>query len=281
MISVNLTTTSERLKLCRVALASLLMQTKLPDVINLWVSKKPYLSDKGLSEVDALNRLLISIPEANRHLVKIRWTPNTGPYRKLIPVLREAGTEDLIVTADDDIFYGENWLMLLLSEYERDPGKPVASRVRQIKYGPLGLKMSYMNWGLISERKHVVKDYLVTFGGGVILSKCMFLDADINDDSFLDVAPMADDIWYSMLLKRNKQRVTIIPEVMRELMFVQHPYGLANSNLAIGKTNFRGRILRKFWHPLYGAMGGAVCGNDHSLRSVERYFNGIQRDGAT
>ena len=175
MLTVHLTTTSERLSLCRIALTSLLMQSKLPDQINLWVSREPYLSDKGIPDDETVNRLVMSLPATNRHLIQIRWTPNTGPYRKLIPALREAGPEDLIVTADDDIFYGESWLASLMAEHDANPGKVVAGRVRKIRYGLLGKRTSYMHWGLISGSVVLSKDYIVTFGGGAVLSKAMFL----------------------------------------------------------------------------------------------------------
>lgn len=272
MISVNLTTTSERLKLCRVALTSLLMQSRLPDQIYLWVSRGAYLSDKGIADDEIVNRLVMSLPETNRHLIQIRWTPNTGPYRKLIPVLREAAPEDLIVTADDDIFYGETWLASLMSEHEANPGKVVAGRVRKIRYGVLGARTSYMHWGLISESAILPKDYIVTFGGGAVLSRAMFRDEDIYDDQFIDIAPKADDLWYSKLLKLNGKQVKTVPDAMPELIFMTHPHGLVHSNLATGANTLLAKALKRIWVSSYGQLGGAVCGNDYAFLSVDRYF---------
>lgn len=272
MISVNLTTTSERLELCRVALTSLLMQSKIPDKINLWVSRDLYLSDKGIADDEIVNRLVMSLPETNRHLIKIRWTPNTGPYRKLIPALREAGPEDLIVTADDDIFYGENWLASLMSEHEENQGMVVAGRVRRIRYGILGAKTSYMHWGLISESSVLSKDYIVTFGGGVVLTKAMFREQDIYDDRFIDIAPRADDLWYSKLLKISGRQVKTVPGAMSELIFMTHPHGLAHSNLTARANTLLTKALRRIWVSSYGALGGAVCGNDYAFMKIDRCF---------
>lgn len=272
MISVNLTTTSERLNLCRISLTSLLMQSKLPDQINLWVSREPYLSDKGIPSDEIVNRLVMSLPETNRHLIQIRWTPNIGPYRKLIPVLREAAPEDLIVTADDDIFYGETWLASLLSEYEANPGKVVAGRVRKVRYGILGARTSYMHWGLISEGTVLSRDFVVTFGGGAVLSKDMFREQDVYNDRFIDLAPRADDLWYSKLLALSGKQVKIVPDALVELIFMTHPHGLANSNLATGPNTLLAKALRRIWVSSYGILGGAVCGNDHAFMNVDRYF---------
>ena len=272
MLSVNLTTTSERLSLCRIALTSLLMQSRLPDQINLWVSREPYLSDKGIPDDEAVNRLVMSLPETNRHLIQIRWTPNTGPYRKLIPVLREAAPEDLIVTADDDIFYGESWLASLMAEHDANLGKVVAGRVRKIRYGLLGKRTSYMHWGLISGSVVLSRDYIVTFGGGAVLSKAMFRDQDIYDERFIEIAPRADDLWYSKLLTLSGQQVKTVPSALPELIFVTHPHGLVHSNLAIGANTLLTKALRRIWVSSYGALGGAVCGNDYAFMKVDRIF---------
>lgn len=269
MLSVNLTTTSERMSLCRIALTSLLMQSRIPDQINLWVSREPYLSDKGIPEDQTVNRLVMSLPETHRHLIKIHWTSNTGPYRKLIPALREAGPEDLIVTADDDIFYGENWLSILLSEYESGEGRAVAGRVRQITYNFIGKRTSYMHWGLINEKKVVDRDYIVTFGGGAVLTRSMFREKEIYDEGFLDVAPRSDDLWYTKLLNMARQEVIIAPSAMTELYFLKHPHGLEKSNIVIGETSLWRRVMRKIRLSL-GRLGCSVCGNDHAFIRIER-----------
>lgn len=273
MLSVNLTTTSERLSLCRIALTSLLMQSRLPDQINLWVSREPYLSDKGIPDDETVNRLVMSLPETNRHLIQIRWTANTGPYRKLIPVLREAAPEDLIVTADDDIFYGESWLASLMAEHDANLGKVVAGRVRRIRYGLLGKRTSYMHWGLIYESAVLSEDYIVTFGGGAVLSRAMFREQDIYDDRFIDIAPRADDLWYSKLLTLNAQQVKTVPAAMSELVFMTHRHGLAYSNLATGSNILVAKALRRMWVASYGVFGGAVCGNDHASQEIEKKFD--------
>ena len=118
MLSVNLTTTFQRLSLCRIALTSLLLQSKLPDQVNLWISMEPYLRDKGIGDTKVIDQLIQSLPSENRCLVQVHWVSNTGPYRKLIPMLREAGPDDIIVTADHENFYGEHWLSDRLRAYE-------------------------------------------------------------------------------------------------------------------------------------------------------------------
>ncbi len=272
MLTVNLTTTFQRLSLCRIALTSLLLQSRLPDKINLWVSKEPYLRDKGIANSEAVEKLIDSLPENGRSLVTIRWVPNTGPYRKLIPMLREAEPDDVIVTADDDIFYGSEWLNDLLAAYEKSGGRPVASRVRAKRANFLGKKTSYLFWRIINQPSVVKNDFVVTFGGGVVLSRSMFREKDIADDSFLKVAPTADDLWYSTLLLRNNNEVVVIPKLLNELNFILHSDGLDNHNFP-KVVSFFHKVRVRVWDRVLGFIGFPVCGNDLAYAQIYRYFN--------
>lgn len=272
MITINLTTTSQRLSLSRIALTSLLLQSRLPDKVNIWVSKEPYLRDKGIESPELIDQFLKTLPEAGKNLINIRWVPNTGPYRKLIFMLREAGPDDVIVTADDDIFYGRDWLSGLLAAFKDSDGKAVAARVRAKRINFLGKKTSYLFWNLINRKKTVLDDFIVTFGGGAVLTRSMFREQDIADDSFLDVAPTADDLWYSKLLILNHNEVVVVPSLQAELNFILHNDGLTNHNFPIVATLLH-KIRYFAWDKTAGYFGAPVCGNDIAYSQINRYFS--------
>lgn len=272
MISVNLTTTHQRLKLCRIALTSLLLQSRLPDRINLWVSREPYLRDRGIADHRALDQLLDELPVPHRDLVRIRWVTNTGPYRKLIPALREAGADDVLVTADDDIFYGRDWLAGLLRHFERNHQQPVAARVRKKSFNVLGIKTSYLYWNVITEKSAVDDDFVITFGGGAVLKKSAFQPEDIASDAYLDMSPTADDLWYSRMLRNSGCRIQVVPDVLPELTFLVHKDGLGNEN-NLNVRSFLTRIRFRFWDSVVGRWGVPVSENDRAYRRLEKHFN--------
>jgi len=186
-------------------------------------------------------------------------------------MLREAGPDDLIVTADDDIFYGRDWLSGLLAAYEKSDGKPAAARVRTKRINFLGKKTSYLFWNLINQPKTVGDDFIVTFGGGVVLTRAMFREQDIADDSFLKVAPTADDLWYSKLLRLNHNQVVVVPSLLKELNFIQHNDGLTNHNRP-GAVSLLHKIRLRVWDRALGFFGVAVCGNDVAHGEIDQYF---------
>ena len=272
MLTINLTSTYQRLSICRIALTSLLMQSRVPDQINLWVSREPYLRDDGIADIEAIDELVDSLPDFSKGLIKIRWVRNSGPYRKLIPILREAGPNDVFVTADDDIFYGRNWLSKLLSAYEDQGNKPVAARVRKKSLNFVGKRTSYIYWKIIDEPTMVDGDFVVTFGGGAVLTRSMFREEDIVDDSFLELAATADDLWYSKLLELKGSSVFVVPSALNELNFIQHNDGLINHNFPLASSLFN-KIKLKIWDNLVGLLGFPVCGNDLASMNIEKYFN--------
>jgi hypothetical protein len=271
LLTVNLTTTYQRLKLCKITLVSLLMQTRLPDRIVVWVSKEPYLRDEGIANDDLVNQLVKSLPGINSEIISVRWVKNTGPYRKLIPMLREAAPEDIIVTADDDIFYGENWLKNLVEAYDATSNTLVAARVRKIKTNFYGVNKSYLYWKIITKPTTVYDDFVVTFGGGVALNRNMFREEDIFNEEYLRLAPTADDLWFSKLVRQNNTKVKVLPNALQEINFIEHNDGLNNHNIP-SVTSFIHRLRRKLWDRQLGRLGVHVCGNDHAFSRIESYF---------
>lgn len=167
-ITVNITTTYNRLDLCSQTAWSLLNQSILPPKIVIWVSKEAYLIDQGIDReprwVRDLNKL--------RNIIEFRWTANTGPYRKLFPALDAATDDQIIVYADDDAIYRENWLSLLISKFrEHNEEKIVASRIRIRKRNLFGHHKTYMLWPIAKKEVELDSDYLITGVGGAILKK--------------------------------------------------------------------------------------------------------------
>lgn len=273
MLIVNLTTTRQRFYLLRYTLLSLVEQNLRADQIVIWVSEEPYLRDKGMAGFDYASRLEEWIPDYKKEGVEIRRTKNTGPYRKLIPALRDAKDGDLLVTADDDIIYHRDWLSRLMKEFYTAGGdKVVASRVRKIRRNVLGIIQSYVCWRVVTERSFLREDYVITFGAGAVLKKSFFRPQDIENNDFATISPTADDLWYTKLLNNNGVGVVCAPSIIKCLHFINHADGLDKNNLP---------ALNGFWvkviFPLLARLGFKTCKNDYFYRSIRSYFKEVQR----
>jgi len=111
MYIISLTSIRERTDQLKRTLNSLIAQNLKPNAIYVFISREPYLLDEGFDDATVLN--LQEMFES----VKFIFVPNTGPYRKLIPILKifhETQQQGHIITVDDDTVYEPNMAKKLL-----------------------------------------------------------------------------------------------------------------------------------------------------------------------
>lgn len=250
---------------------SLVAQSMAPNKIVVNVSRKPYLRDDGILDDNLLSILTSGISEDLKDIFEIRWVENTGPYRKLIPTLQQANKDDIIVTADDDIFYGKDWLKILLDNFEPKNKLIHAGRVRRKRKNNFGEYTGYIYWPIIKKEEILEDDWIITFGGGAVLCKNWFTKELINDVSYLNIAPTADDLWYSKLCHYSDLKVKVIPEILDQLNFFEHNDGLVNHNLP-SANKFISRVKNKIFNTPLNYFRIVKYGNDIAYESIEKYF---------
>ena len=136
-VFVSVTTTKKRLDLFFYAFQSLARQSYEDFMIIVNLSKEAYLFDDGIE----------SIPDwMTGENVQVKFVENTGSYRKLLPLLETVGDKDLIITADDDVLYSENWLPRIVSEANKYPDSIVCGGARRISRNVFGSLQNYSNW---------------------------------------------------------------------------------------------------------------------------------------
>ena len=270
MLIINLTTTSNRLELCSATLWSLVNQNFSDYVIKLWISKDSYLSDEGIKEqlvfVDQLNKF--------RSIIEVKITPNTGPYRKLLPCLRECSDNDLIVYVDDDVIYGPDWLKILLTEFvDNDSQYVVASRCREYKKNIFGKLKSYRFSKIVTNKKVLKENFIITGVGGVILKKSLIDKKYIHMDDYLDLAPKTDDVWFTKLFMLSKTCVIACPEAMTHIYELSHNNHSLCSQNTVAKSSFsKLGFLMKMWSYSLAYLGLSVTNNDYSRQKVDHFF---------
>ncbi|EKJ5234340.1 TPA: glycosyltransferase [Klebsiella pneumoniae] len=270
MISVNLTTTSARVDLCSATVWSILQQDLIPDRINIWVSENAYLFDEGIknppSWVYELNKL--------NDIIRIIYTENTGPYRKIIPALSVAKRDDILVYCDDDVIYGNKWLRCLIDEYNYYNGKyVVASRVRLKKKNIIGKYKSYNLYPIIKSDSTIESDYIITGVGGCVVNKEHFNQAHIGDRTYLNIAPMTDDLWLSKILEKNGTQIKTCIAALTEVQEITNSgVSLSNANTLIDKNNLLKKTLKRIIHIAMGYFGVSLSNNDICMKKIEYYF---------
>ncbi|SDE16015.1 hypothetical protein SAMN05421538_104192 [Paracoccus isoporae] len=172
---VNLTSYPPRFGALPHVLASLIRQSVRPDRVILW-----------LAEEDEAR-----LPDALRGMgVEIRLCTDVRSYKKIVPALR-AFPGSYIVTADDDVYYGPDWLAQLVAHAAAGVVSHRAHRVTL----DAGRPRPYAAWDRNLAAPLVDKLIFPTGVGGVLYAPGVF-HPDVTDaELFQHLAPSADDVW--------------------------------------------------------------------------------------
>lgn len=165
--------------------------------VRIHLSHEPYLLDEGFTAppawIDELARLN---PYCS---LSVRFVRNTGPYRKLLPVLEEIFDDPLgtlIVTCDDDTHYTSSWLRTLLDQHSQ-VGGIVAFRGHTICLHPAGTNLlPYAIWQKNPQKRHYSLSNLPTGKDGVVYRPGYFDRAVLDVETAIRIAPTADDLWF-------------------------------------------------------------------------------------
>ena len=161
------------------------------------LSHEPYLMDEGFADAPVW---VADLQKLNsRCTLQVSFVRNTGPYRKLLPVLAEFFDNTLdciIVTCDDDTNYVTTWLTTLL-DYHRRTGGLVAYRGHALRKTAEAMTLlPYVDWQRNPDKTHHSLANLPTGKDGVVYRPSYFDRSVLDEDMAMKLAPTADDLWF-------------------------------------------------------------------------------------
>jgi len=214
-IIISLTSLPRRVPHIHRTLKTLLLQTRCPKEIHIWI---PSLNDR-LQEEYILPDWLLEINRTSRiiHVHKIQQ--DYGPATKLIPlILTHPMAEDqIIITLDDDVLYSEK----ILQQYEC-----WSYLLPNSALGFSGVKMQTSSAGdFLSRRQgHLIQNPVevdLLFGTASFLTKPKFFNLTYFSSFWSTAPPSArfeDDWWFSGELERKGTRRWVIPIDHRQIV---------------------------------------------------------------
>jgi hypothetical protein len=162
-------------------LYSLFNQTVLPDHIILWLTKTDV--------IPSMVQLFI------HHGLEIRYCSDIKSYKKLVPALSQF-PNDILITADDDIYYHKNWFKIIKNSYLKKKDKIHCWRAHEIRIGKDNKILPYKNWNHCVKKFVNSKRIFPTGGSGVLYPPNTLDIICTNCSEFMELAPKADDIWF-------------------------------------------------------------------------------------
>lgn len=198
---VSLTSFPARIKTVSYTIESILLQEKKANMVVLWLAREQFPALE--------NELPKKLLRLCQYGLIIRWCHDIRSYKKLIPSLKEF-PDDIIVTADDDIWYPPCWLENLYNSYLLYPNCVHADRVLEVKVTNGNIE-NYVNWKMHNyspcEPSFI---WHITGCGGVLYPPHSLHKDVLREDLFLEIAPKVDDIWFWAMSILNNTRIRII-----------------------------------------------------------------------
>ena len=222
---ISLTSFPARIDTVNQTIKTLLNQTVKAKKIVLWLADSQFPN----KEKDLPRKLLC----LRKKGLSIEWCKDLRSFKKLIPALQEY-PEDIIVTADDDILYPENWLELLLKGYLGNPDIISCHRAHTVKYDSHGKIQPYGQWR--GKCRLSVPSYLnfPTSGAGCLYPPhCLHRDV-MNIKKFQKLCPQADDIWFWGMAVLKGTKIKIVKNNISNLKYVP---GTQEADTCLWRTN--------------------------------------------
>ena len=201
-IIVSLTSYPDRMYDLHYSIYSLLKQSLKPDAVILYLTKSQFPN----GEKDIPQKIL----NMKNYGLTIKWYENNiKSYTKLIPALIDF-PDDIIVTADDDIYYSVDWLKNLYEEYlQSDKSTIIANRCHKITFSQDGKVLPYRKWNsCVEDASMDFKNFLTGVGGVLYPPNSLYKDV-IREDIFQKLCPNADDVWFWSMAVLNNTRIKV------------------------------------------------------------------------
>lgn len=198
-VYISLTTMASRMHKVNRTIISLIQARVVPTKIFLFISKDKHLLDAGVKHIPD-NLLCL----AAAGYLRIVYTNNIGPHRKLLPALKRYWGKDVfIATVDDDMSREQGYMILyqLLKHFitAENPNSIVALRARRISIcnSPPHKTMRYHTWPVVLAYNRG-EMLLMPTGTGGILYKPTYFDKVIFHRALRTATGTADDLMFRL-----------------------------------------------------------------------------------
>ncbi len=226
---VSLTSYPDRMYDVHYGIYSLLNQNLKPDEVILWLGEEQFPN----REDDVPKKVL----DLRNNGLTIKFTEDIKSFKKLIPALKEY-PNDIIVTADDDIFYPSDWLEKLYNEYVEDRENIICHRAHKIVIQRDKI-LPYVKWKkCISDNSAYVLNFFTSGGGTLFPPHSLYKDI-CNEELFSKLTPDADDIWFWAMAVLNGKRIKIVKDPVNDIIYVnaERELGMLDNEKNLFDTN--------------------------------------------
>lgn len=221
-ICVSLTSFPARINCVAHTIKSLMLQSRKPDRITLWLAESQFPTHDLPPRLEWL---------AEKG-VEIRYCEDLKSHKKYYYALQEQTPSELIITVDDDIIYHPHTLERLFEAHKLAPGAIVCSLSHIITFDDKGNIKPYSEWGTSGNNAGKNPSNMPLTGSGCLYPYGVMINETFNINKIRDLAPTVDDIWIGVMSKLSGVDI-VTPEIVAKTFTVVS----FSQTVHLGKTN--------------------------------------------
>jgi len=245
-IIVSLTSFPARINVVWIAIETLLRQSMKPDEIFLWLAEEQFPG----KENDLPEELL---KQKERGLT-IRFCDDLKSHKKYFYTMQEY-PEDIVILADDDVFFSYDLIKELIRLHEEYP-EDIVCMTTAIIAPEIDTPPTYWTRPIPGEKIVHSKMAQPFTGQGTLYPPHAIPEEAFNKKLIMNLCPYADDLWLKYMSLKNNIRTTVI---YKERSMPIAIYGTHESSL---------------WH-----INGENRENDRQWENILNYFgSSIDKD---
>ncbi|QWF70942.1 hypothetical protein KEF85_00080 [Methylomonas paludis] len=250
-IVISLTTYKDRINIAYLTVETLMLQSRKPDKIVLWLAKEDCSPANIPIELRRLENRGLQIEYVDR---------NIGPYKKLIYAL-SSFPNSTIITCDDDALYPQNFLENLYQASLKFRSEIIGYRCNLIKCYKQSL-LPYLQWTTPVGKGPSYNLFPTGFGGILYPPNALHKEV-LNINNFLHMAPTADDVWFKAMALLNDRKTVMVYDHSMEFPAIPD-----SQDNALWKIN-------TISNQNYGNNG--LCKNDLQIKKVFDYYDLVKK----
>ena len=198
-IIVSLTSYPKRIGTVFLTIETLMRQSVKPDEIILWLAESQF--PNGIADLpENLLRL-------QKRGLTIRFCDDLRSHKKYYYALREYAKE-LVILADDDMFYPRDTIQKLLKMHKMWPDDICCMTAQVMEPGFRSVPSLWRN-SRLDEHELQHTDRIQAFtGSGTLIPPNAIPDEAFDKDVFQRICPHADDLWVTFMAHKNGTKIT-------------------------------------------------------------------------
>lgn len=228
---VSLTSFPARINEVWITIETLLRQSFKPDKIILWLAEDQFPEHKIPESLEKLIERGLTIEFCDEDL---------RSHKKYFYALKNY-PEACIITADDDLYYDNNFIKNLILLHHQHPNLIVTNRAHRFTFDNDNGILPYKYW------KHNVTDllpsfYLVPTGGAGTLYPPGSLNVEVlNKEVFKKICFYADDLWLKAMSLLNKTNIATNSRYNKDFITIggSQKEKLVNKNVLNGGNDYQ------------------------------------------